>query len=409
MGKKLSILFISEYFPPKVMGGGEINLFLITKALVKKKIEVIVLTSSHKGLKEYELMDGVKVYRRLKTGDDAYTLLNNLKRSFTYPKSIIEETSKMINEINIDLIHFIGTSIITAKELSKLAIPLVSTIESYPTMCPKGDRLYNGEQECKKVCNFSMFVKCQMKSKEIGKMKNKWFLKYNPIAWIYLYWFYKNLNEGLKYSTNIAISNYIDRLLQKHGSKGIVIPNAINTSQFYKQKNKNKKKKILYLGSYTQFKGPQILLKAIKGTNYHCDLYGQGSMKEELKEMINKDKLDAEVHEVVSYEEIPRLYAETDVVVFPSLWPEPFGRISIEAMAAGKLVIGSDVGGISETIKPGTGILVEPNNPSKLVKAINKALKIKFNNKISETIVKQYEEKIIIEKLVKTYNTILEQ
>ena len=49
--KTVKILFISEYFPPKIMGGGEINLFLLAKALSKQKIDVNVLTSDHQNLK----------------------------------------------------------------------------------------------------------------------------------------------------------------------------------------------------------------------------------------------------------------------------------------------------------------------------------------------------------------------
>ena len=76
----MNLLFISEYFPPKIMGGGEINLNLLAKNLVKEGVTVSVLTSYHKGLKKYEEVAGVKVYRKLKTGDNPHTILNNLKR-----------------------------------------------------------------------------------------------------------------------------------------------------------------------------------------------------------------------------------------------------------------------------------------------------------------------------------------
>jgi len=64
----MDVLFVSEYFPPKIMGGGEINLFSIAAALSKKGIGVTVLTSFHAGLKKEEEMENIHVCRRLKTG-----------------------------------------------------------------------------------------------------------------------------------------------------------------------------------------------------------------------------------------------------------------------------------------------------------------------------------------------------
>ncbi len=57
----MKILFVSEYFPPKIMGGGEINLHLLAKALVKNKNEVSVLTSDHPGLKRFEEIGEIEV------------------------------------------------------------------------------------------------------------------------------------------------------------------------------------------------------------------------------------------------------------------------------------------------------------------------------------------------------------
>ena len=55
----MKVLFVSEYYPPKIMGGGEINLELLATALTKKGVEVLVLTSRHPGLKRVEKQERV--------------------------------------------------------------------------------------------------------------------------------------------------------------------------------------------------------------------------------------------------------------------------------------------------------------------------------------------------------------
>jgi glycosyltransferase involved in cell wall biosynthesis len=63
------------------------------------------------------------------------------------------------------------------------------------------------------------------------------------------------------------------------------------------------------------------------------------------------------------------------VVVVPSVGPEAFGRVSIEAQALGRPVVATDVGGLGETLMPAaTGWLVPPDNPAELARALELAL-----------------------------------
>jgi glycosyltransferase involved in cell wall biosynthesis len=63
--------------------------------------------------------------------------------------------------------------------------------------------------------------------------------------------------------------------------------------------------------------------------------------------------------------------ASADVLVLPSRWPEPFGRVLIEAMASGIPVIASNVGGIPEILNPDfDDHLVPPDDPEALARAI---------------------------------------
>jgi glycosyltransferase involved in cell wall biosynthesis len=62
-------------------------------------------------------------------------------------------------------------------------------------------------------------------------------------------------------------------------------------------------------------------------------------------------------------------------VVAPSVWPEPFGLMALEAAATGTPVIASDIGGLSDiVVDEETGLLVEPGNRSALRAAMERLI-----------------------------------
>jgi glycogen synthase len=69
--------------------------------------------------------------------------------------------------------------------------------------------------------------------------------------------------------------------------------------------------------------------------------------------------------------DIPAILAKSDIGIFPSLW-ESFGYVCLEAMAAGRGVIGSSAGGMAEILHnpPGAGLLVPPGDPAAIAEAI---------------------------------------
>lgn len=61
--------------------------------------------------------------------------------------------------------------------------------------------------------------------------------------------------------------------------------------------------------------------------------------------------------------------------VAPSLWPEPFGIVALEASAAGKPVVASDIGGLRDIVVDGeTGLLVPPEDRVALVEALRRLI-----------------------------------
>jgi glycosyltransferase involved in cell wall biosynthesis len=70
-------------------------------------------------------------------------------------------------------------------------------------------------------------------------------------------------------------------------------------------------------------------------------------------------------------EAMPDLYAETDVLLAPSIWPESFGLVTREALRAGCWVIAGDRGAVGEDIRSGVnGFVVDVSNPGGLIEAL---------------------------------------
>jgi glycosyltransferase involved in cell wall biosynthesis len=99
------------------------------------------------------------------------------------------------------------------------------------------------------------------------------------------------------------------------------------------------------------------------------------SYRQEIAELIADLGMEHSFSLLGFWQDVADIIAALDLLVLPSHY-EPFGRALIEAMAAGKPVVGTNVGGIPEIIEDGvTGLLVAPGSPDELAEAITKILK----------------------------------
>ena len=102
----------------------------------------------------------------------------------------------------------------------------------------------------------------------------------------------------------------------------------------------------------------------------HWVLVGDGELKGELLAQARRLGLGSQVHFAGWRDDIPDVLALCDLFVFPTA-SEAFGRVLIEAMAAAKPVVATDVGGIPEIVLDGeTGLLVPPRQPEPLAGAV---------------------------------------
>lgn len=138
---------------------------------------------------------------------------------------------------------------------------------------------------------------------------------------------------------------------------------------------------ILYFGRYAREKGVLTILKAY--AKIHCSeklvLVGKGSEEDKIKDYVKEHNLEerVQINGAIFGEEMEHIIERAKVVLVPSEWYENGAFVALQALAKGKIVVASDIAGLSEIVQDGeTGYLAEPGNPDSFAVAIQKALSL---------------------------------
>lgn len=139
--------------------------------------------------------------------------------------------------------------------------------------------------------------------------------------------------------------------------------------------------KFLFLGQLTKRKGLTILVEAFAQMkeSAHLQLIGGNwaslGYPQEIRELISNLGIENRVELHNHQTDVVKWLKQSDVFVFPSL-NDTHPRVIMEAMYLGVPVISTKSGGIPEMVENGvTGILVEPNDPTSLAKALDRLAK----------------------------------
>lgn len=150
------------------------------------------------------------------------------------------------------------------------------------------------------------------------------------------------------------------------------------------------------VGRISHWKGQEILVEAaalvlrsqpeahfVAVGSYFAD---ESHYLDKLKSLITRLGLTGRFHLVDYRSNVTDVYRALDVFVLPSIKPEPFGRVTVEAMTQGRAVIATNHGGTVELIEDGvTGMLVPPADSKALAAAIERLLADPvLRNKIGE-------------------------
>jgi glycosyltransferase involved in cell wall biosynthesis len=169
-------------------------------------------------------------------------------------------------------------------------------------------------------------------------------------------------------------------------SKTVFIYNGVDEDNFSTFKNGSSAKAQLGVDSGVSLVGTVSSLAPHKGHKYLIQaapmildilpstkflIVGDGILREKLEEQVKNLNLISNVIFTGTRKNIPDLLPAMDIFVLPSCSREGLGISIIEAMAAEKPVVATDIGGIPEVVKNGeTGLLVLPRNSEALAQAI---------------------------------------
>lgn len=389
----MNIGFISEYFPPYAPGGAEWSAFFLARNLSRKGHNVIVITPNYGDLQE-ESNDGVKVVRF-----PFYSKLDKNKlilSSFyhTNPLGIIWSSLqiyKYSRKNKVKLLHVQGKYSILPAFLANLLLklPIVLTVRDYQIICNYGFCLYSKNRACNIIDyftkDFTFYLKEYIDKKSISVL----LINFSYAIWGRLY---RNFLKMFTSNMNIVVlSKKQKEIFLSNGYKKVwVIGNSTNFLSDIK--NQKKERKLLFAGRLSDGKGVNLLIKIIpdffeKYPKYKIIFAGEGKLKKKLIKL-KKKYPNIVVLGQIDHSTLANLYKKSMIVVVPSIWHEPFGRIALESLAAITPVVVTNRGGLPEIIKDKHwGYVVEPES-AKLFEAIEKA--IKNNKSLVETIKKDY-------------------
>ena len=204
-------------------------------------------------------------------------------------------------------------------------------------------------------------------------------------SWGYSFWKPICLNRWFnKLDGRIAVSFAAMEFVNRYfPSDYTIIPNGIDLPHFSRQVTPleqfcDGKLNILFVGRMEKRKGFKYLLGAyekVKRELPQCRLIVVGpqdrSYGKYQRLAVKRNLKDVVFTGYVSYEELPRYYKSADIFCSPATCWESFGLVLLEAMAAGKPTVASDIAGYAAVVNDGVdGLLVKPRDEKALAGTI---------------------------------------
>lgn len=324
----MNILLVSEFFYPWP-GGAEFTNWKIMKGLVEKGHKVSVVTSRIFGTKEYEILDGLEIYRPFPIFDPKKNNDISLTKRFIFTTKLYPYLMNFLKSHEIDIICNVeyATAWPAYRAATKNKIPSILCIHSL-----------------------------------VGIL---WYKNANPVFATLAYFREKIPIILFRFDAISCNSNMVAKRLEFHASKNIYvtqhlfdIPEIIDISKKTDVKSvrdnlgiKSSELFLLCVGALISVKNIESLIRALckSQTNYVLVLVGDGPRKNKIEKLTISKNMQQKVILLgaKTHEETIRIMASCNILLLPSQ-SETFSLVAMEALAIGKPVIATKVGILPE-------------------------------------------------------------
>lgn len=276
---------------------------------------------------------------------------------------------KLLKATAVDLSHFhifqhqISPSVFGP--LKRRDIPIVLTLHDLKPICPNYKYYVNGSI-CE-ACNGRKFYNCLKNKCTKGSTLGS-FVNTVEMYFHYAMGYYQGVDRY------IAVSQFYKKKMEQAGfpaNQVAYLPNYIDANAF--EPGSPDQSYVLYFGRLSEEKGVSTLLRAAReNPSIRHLIVGTGPEEESLKR--EASALELPNVEFIGFRqgnELKQLLAQATCVVVPSEWYENCPMTILEAFAAGRPVIGADIGGIPELIDQGQdGLVFQPKDAADLAEKI---------------------------------------
>jgi glycosyltransferase involved in cell wall biosynthesis len=360
----LKVLFANKFFFRN--GGSEVVMFDEMELMRRRNVGVIEFSMNDERnipSRYQSYFVSQKSYRQVSRADKIKSAI-----SLVHSREAVAKIRKLIEDEKPDVLHChniyhqLTPSIITAA--SRVGIPVVLTLHDYKPVCPVYTQLSNGEV-CTKCADgrFESLLKQRCADGSLARSALLWAeARYHALAGSYH-----------RVDKFICPSKFMhDAVVGRFGADKVVhIPNGIDASRI--DTAPHDEGYVLYLGRLSPEKGVETLLRthAESDGSWRLMIAGTGPLLADLQSRFPA----AEFRGHLAGIELEATIRGAALIVVPSEWHENSPLSILEAMAYGKPIVGSNIGGIPELVREGrTGLLFDPGNVSQLSNSITMLL-----------------------------------
>jgi glycosyltransferase involved in cell wall biosynthesis len=386
------VLFASEYYPPFAPGGAEWTNAEWAKALARHGQPVVVVTPNY-GAPRRERSADVEVVRvpfpRLpilisrRSGQVEIPAL--VHRNPLWNLYFAACIALIAYRRNARAIHAQGkAALVPARRAARLLRrPVLMTIRDLGLVCPLGFCTLFEPWETFD-CSFRQYTaKCVAFSLEhyhprAGRGRRAWLGISARMAWLGHLVRRRALAraDGVVGVSRGILAVYPERIVPASRRHVVYplppsgeVPTADDAAQVRRALGIADGPLVLYVGKRSLGKGTPILLRALEpirasvpGVRFAFAGKGETALP---------SRADIHALGVLDHAQLFPLYRAADVVVAPSVWPEPMSRVLVEAMHFGRPVVATFTGGSPEAVEDGvTGLLVRKDDAGALADAI---------------------------------------